>query len=104
MDGISKRSVGRVCLGVLLLYGVVPVMVGGVVVRREWAAQSAPLIMFGVLFFVGGTVMLSSALWLLGSLGRSALPLWVGGIASILNASIFACATLTDVLPCSGPN
>jgi len=86
-----------------LLYGLVPVMVGCIVLR-EWAGKSAPLIVFGLLFFLGGTVMVSSALCLLANVGRSRLALWIGGIASIVNAGIFAWATLTDVLPCSGPD
>jgi hypothetical protein len=101
VDTIPKR-IGRICLGVPLLYGLLPVLVGFFVLR-ERAAESVLLIFVGVLLFLGGTVMVSSTLWLLGTLGRSRLPLWVGGIASILNASIFAWATLTNVLPCSGP-
>lgn len=99
---IPKRSVSGACLGLPLLYGLVPVIVGYVVLR-EWGAESAPLIVFGVLFLLGGTLMVSSALWLLATVGRSLLPLWVGGIASLLNACIFAWVTLTDLLPCSGP-
>jgi hypothetical protein len=102
MDRMRERSVGRACLGLPLLYGLVPVNVGCMVLR-EWTALSAPLVVFGVLFLVGGTVMISSALWLFVTVGRSRLPLWIGGIASLLNAGIFTAVTLTDVLPCSGP-
>lgn len=100
---MPKRSVGRVCLGLPLLYGLIPVIVGSIVLRVS-GALSAPLIVFGVLFLVGGTMMVSSALWLFVTVGRSRIPLWIGGIASILNAGIFASVTLTDVLPCSGPD
>jgi hypothetical protein len=101
VDTIPRR-IGRVCLGLPLLYGLVAVIIGFILLR-EWAAESVPLIVFDVLFFLGGIVMVSSALWLLGTVGRSHLPLWVGGIASIVNAAILAGATLTNVLPCSGP-
>jgi hypothetical protein len=100
---MPKRSVGGACLGLPLLYGLVPVIVGCIVLR-EWAALSAPLIVFGVLFLVAGTVMVSCALWLFVTVGRSRLPLWIGGIGSILSAGILASVTLTDVLPCSGPD
>jgi hypothetical protein len=100
---MPKRRIGRACLGLPLLYGLVPVAVGCIVLR-EWAALSEPLVVFGVLCLVGGTVMVSSALWLFITVGRSRLLLWIGGIASILNAGILASVTLTDVLPCSGPN
>jgi hypothetical protein len=100
---MPKGSVGHACLGLPLLYGLVPVIVGCIVLIDR-AALPAPLMAFGVLFLVGGTVMVSSALWLFVSVGRSRLPLWIGGIASILNAGILASVTLTDVLPCSGPD
>jgi hypothetical protein len=100
---MPKRSVGGACLGLPLLYGLVPVIVGCLVLR-EWAALSAPLIVFGVLFLVAGTVMVSSALWLFVTVGRSRLPFWSGGIGSILSAGILASVTLTDVLACSGPD
>jgi hypothetical protein len=103
VNTIAKRSIGRVCLGVPLLYGVVPAVIG-VVILREWEAFSVAVIVFAVLFFLGGMVMLSSLLWLSGTVGRSRRPLWAGGIASIFNAIIFASVTVTDILPCSGPD
>jgi hypothetical protein len=99
---MSKRSVGRVLLALPLLYGLVPVLVGYLVLR-DWAYESAPLVAFGALFLLGGAAMVSSALCLLVTRGRSRRPLWIGGSLSLLSAGIFAWATLTDVLPCSGP-
>lgn len=100
---MRKRSYGRFCLGLPLLYGLVPIIFGWIVLRRS-AGASSSVICFSVLFLLAGIVMVSAALWLLVSLGRSDLPLRIGGIASILNAGIFAWATLADVLPCSGPD
>lgn len=100
---MPKRSIGRACVGVPLLYGL-GIVIAGWMVLREWAALSSLLVVFGVVFLVGGTAMVSSALWLFVAVGRSRVPLWIGGIASILNAGIFALVTLTGVLPCSGPD
>jgi hypothetical protein len=103
VDRTRRRSVGGACLGVPLLYGFVPAIVGCVVLP-ERAAESALLVVFGALFFTGGALMVSSAAWLLITVGRSSLALWTGGVSSILNAALFAGVTLTDVLPCSGPD
>jgi len=103
MDRTTKRAFGRICLGLPLLYGLVPVIFASVALRK-WVGVSNLVVLFCVLFFLGGIVMVSSALWLLVSVGRARLPLWIGGMASILNAGILAWATLTDLLPCSGPD
>jgi hypothetical protein len=103
VDRTPRRSVGGACLAVPLLYGLVPAIVGCVVLR-ERAAESALLVAFGGLFFIGGALMVSSAAWLLITVGRSSVALWTGGISSILSAALFAGVTLTDVLPCSGPD
>lgn len=89
-------------LAVLLLYGIVPLLIGYFILR-EWAAERTALVVCGALFLVSGATMLLSALWLLVGLGRQRRPLWTGGIACILSAGVLVGATLTDVLPCSGP-
>jgi len=94
---------GRVALGLLLLYGLIPVMFGFIALSG-WRSKSPPLIVFGVLALVGGTVMLTSGLWSMVTLGRSRLALWTGGIASLLNAGSLAWVVLTEILPCSGPD
>jgi hypothetical protein len=103
VERTPRRSVGGACLAVPLLYGLVPAIVGCVVLH-ERAAESALLVAFGALSFIGGALMVSSAAWLLITVGRSSLALWTGGISSILSAALFAGVTLTDVLPCSGPD
>lgn len=100
---MSKPRTGIVALAVLLLYGVVPLLFAYVILR-EWAAERTALIICGVLFLVSGTTMLLSALWLFASLGRQRSPLWAGGAASLASAAVLVAATLTDVLPCSGPD
>jgi hypothetical protein len=97
-----KRSVVRACLGIPLLYGLVPIIVGYLVLRESPSA-SALLVVFAALCLAGGIVMASSAFFLLVTLGRSSTAAWTGGIASLLNAGLFAWVTFTDVLPCSGP-
>jgi hypothetical protein len=96
-----KRSSSHICLALLLVYGMVPVLVG-YTVCREWAAESNVLAVLGVLLLLGGAAMVLSA-WLLVKQDDQHHALWVGGAASILSSGIFAWVTLTEVLPCSGP-
>jgi hypothetical protein len=99
---MPKRSLGLIWNALPLVYGIVPVLVGAAVLRRS-QSESASLVAFGALFFLGGTIMMSSALWSLVDSERS-LPLLTCGVTSILSAALFAWATLSDVLPCSGPD
>ncbi len=100
---MPKRRIGIVALAVLLLYGIWPLLFAWFSLR-EWAAQTTVLVICGVLFLVSGATMLVSALWLFVSLGRQRTPLWAGGAASLVSAGVLVGATLTDVLPCSGPD
>lgn len=100
---MSKPRIGIVALAVLLLYGIVPLLFAYVILR-EWAADRRALAICGVLFLVSGATMLLSACWLFVSLGRQRTPLWAGGAASLVSAAVLVGATLTDVLPCSGPD
>jgi hypothetical protein len=98
---MRKPSLGSVGPALLLLYGVIPVVFGFVIFARELASESLALVICGVLFFLGGVGMLAAAIW---SLGGQRLPLWIGGGASLWSACVMTSATLTNVLPCSGPD
>lgn len=100
---MSKTRIGIMALAVLLLYGVVPLLFANVILR-EWTAERTALVICGVLFLVSGVTMLLSVFWLFVSLGRQRNPLWAGGAASLVSAAVLIGATLTDVLPCSGPD
>jgi RsiW-degrading membrane proteinase PrsW (M82 family) len=99
---MHKPSLSRMGLAVLLFLGVVPAVVGYQIIR-EWAAWQATGAIVGVIFLLCGVTMLGSAAWVIISVGRQRLPLWTGGIASILSGGLLLAATITHVLPCSGP-
>ncbi len=99
---MSKPSIGRMGVALLLLYGIVPVL-AGYILMREWAAERMALVACAAIFLLSGTTMLVCAFWLLVGPDRQRLALWSGGIASILSGSVLAGATFTHVLPCSGP-
>jgi len=99
---MSRARFGAMALALLLLFGIVPLL-AGYLILREWTAERTALVVCGALFLVSGATMLLSALWLLVGLGHQRLPLWTGGIATILSAGVLLGATLTNVLPCPGP-
>lgn len=99
---MAKLSIGRMTLAVPLMFGVVPAF-GGYQLVREWAAEGTALIVGGAVLLLSGAIMLVSAVWLLASLGRQRFPLWNGGIASLFAGGVLAAATISHVLPCSGP-
>jgi hypothetical protein len=97
------RRIGNFGLAVLLLYGVVPLLFAYFILR-EWTAERAALIAYGVIFLVCGATMLISAILLFVSWGRQRLSLWAGATASLVSATALVIATLTEMLPCSGPD
>ena len=102
-DTILKPRIAIVALALPLLYGIIPLLFAYIILR-EWAAERTALIICGVLFLVSGATMLLSAIGLFVSMGGWRKPLWAGGAASLLAAAVMIGATLTDVLPCSGPD
>jgi hypothetical protein len=99
---MPKPSIGRMALALPLLFGVAPAL-GGYHLVGYWAAEGTALVVVGAVLLLSGATMLASAIWLLVSLGHQRFPLWSGGITSLLSGGILAAATVSDVLPCSGP-
>ena|SRR6266480_3016122 len=97
------RRIGHIGLALLLLYGVIPLLFAYFILR-EWTAERTALVACGVLFLVSGATMLISAALLFVSWGRWRLPLWTGATASLASATALIIATVTEILPCSGPN
>jgi len=93
---MPKPRIGMLALAVLLLYGIIPLLFAYVILR-EWAAERTLLVICGVLFLGGGVTLFVS-------LGRSRNLLWAGGAASLVSAAVIVGATLTDILPCAGPD
>lgn len=100
---MPKPRIGIAVLAVLLLYAIIPLLFAYFILR-EWAAERTVLVICGVLFLGSGVTMLVSALGLFVSLGRRRKPLWAGGAASLVSAAVMVGATLTNILPCSGPD
>jgi hypothetical protein len=99
---MPKPNIGRMALALPLLFGVAPAL-GGYQLVGDWAAEGRALVVVGAVLLLSGATMLASAIWLLVSLGLQRFPLWSGGITSLLSGGILAAATVSDVLPCSGP-
>lgn len=101
---MSKPRIVRVALALpLLVLGTVPLMFGFFYLL-EWRAERTALVLCSVFFFLSGLTILVSGLWLLVSLGRERYFLWTGGVALMVSAALLIGGSLTDLLPCSGPD
>lgn len=102
MDAKNGRSFARTCLGLLLLYGMIPMMFGiAYLVRLR--SESMPLITFAALSLLGGVAMVSSALLTMLTRGSSLHALRVAAIGTLVSAANMAWGVLTETIPCSGP-
>jgi hypothetical protein len=98
---MAKTDISHMSLALPLVSGVIPSIAGYQLVR-EWPAEGTALIVGGTLLLLTGATMLMSAFLLLVSLGRLRLPIWTGGISSLLSGGVLAAATISHVFPCSG--
>ncbi len=86
-----------------LLFGF-PMVLGGYQILREWKSESAALIVTGALILLCGAVMMASLIWVLATLGRNRIPLWLGGLSSLVCGAVVLTSLLRHGLPCSGPD
>ena len=100
---IRKLSVGAMVLALLMLVFGSLMFLFGYFALSEWHSERAALIACGAVWILTGPAVFGSALWLLGSLGRSPLALRLGGTAVITSGTLLATAAAVGVLPCSGP-
>jgi membrane protease YdiL (CAAX protease family) len=76
----------------------------GFQVLLKWSSIGAAYAAVGALWSLAGPVMFGAGLWVLGSLGRHRMPLWLGGTAGVLAGAALVVGVLTYVVPCSGPS
>jgi hypothetical protein len=98
-----KPSIGAMVIAVLMLLFGSLMFAFGYVALSEWRSEQVALIACGVVWILTGPAVFGSALWLLGSLGRNPLALFIGGTAIVASGTVLAMAAATGVLPCSGP-
>jgi len=72
-------------------------------VLTEWSSIGSAYSTVGVVWLLAGPAMFGAGMWLLGSLGRHRVPLWLGGAAGIVAGASLIVGVLTYVVPCSGP-
>lgn len=75
----------------------------GYVGLLEWRSEGPALIASNVALFLAGFAVLGTALWVVGSLGRSPLALRIGGTGIMVSGVVIATAAASGVLQCSGP-
>jgi len=101
---IGRTAVWDIALAVfMLLFGYL-IAAAGYRCLRKWPSISAAFAACGVLWVVAGPAMLAGGLWVLGTLGRNPIPLWISGVAAVFSGGSLIAGVLTDVVPCSGPS
>ena len=99
-----RTAVWDIVLAVfMLLFGYL-IAAAGYQSLRRWSTISAAYAACGVLWVVAGPAMLAGGLWVLGTLGRNPIPLWISGVAAVFSGGSLIAGVLTDVVPCSGPS
>jgi hypothetical protein len=86
---------------VLILFGVL-VSRGGRSVILEWHAIGSALAACGAIWILAGPAMFVAGCWVLGVGGRRQIPLWVGGVASVVAGATLIAGVLAQVIPCTG--
>jgi len=71
---------------------------------REWSAIGAGYSFCGMLWALAGPVMFVAGCWVLLTLGRRSMPLWLAGAGSIVAGGTLVVGVLSHVVPCSGPS
>lgn len=87
---------------VFLLYGTMG-SAAGYYTLADWPACSPALRTLAIFWIFLGPAMLIAAAWVVGSLGRSAQALKIGGAATILFGALRAFSSFAEIVPCSGP-
>jgi hypothetical protein len=103
MRKAMRIAAAAVVAAVMIFFGYV-VSHAGYQILREWRSIGAAYAACGVLWILAGPAMLVAGLWVLASLGRHRIPLWLGGTAAVAAGAVLVAGVLTHVVPCSGPS
>lgn len=98
------RTPGAFVLAALMLVFGYLIAGAGYRTLQKWPSISAAYAACGVLWVVAGPAMLVAGVWVLASVGRRRIPLWIGGVAAVLSGGSLIAGVLTSVIPCSGPS
>lgn len=98
----------RIAVALLVAAGLIffgfEVSAGGYRIIGQWRSVTAALAGCGVLWILAGPAMFVAGWWVLASLGRHRIPLWMGGTAAVVAGSLLLAGVLAHVVPCSGPS
>jgi len=107
METQAQKAV-RITVALLVAAGMLffgyAVSTGGYRIIREWRSVGAALAGCGVLWMLAGPALFVAGCWVLASVGRNRIPLWMGGTAAVVAGSVLVAGVLAHVVPCSGPS
>lgn len=106
--GPAIQKIERIAVATALAVGMVffglIVSSAGYQVLRHWPSIGVAYAAFGVIWSLAGLAMVVAGVWVLGSLGRHRIPLWIGSAAAVVAGTVLVVGVLTYVIPCSGPS
>ena len=70
---------------------------------RDWQALQVPYALCVLTWVISGPIVVASALWILATLGRQRVSLWIVGITAAVDGAALVAGVLTHVVPCAGP-
>lgn len=100
---VRKSNLGAMFIALPMLFFGALMFLFGYFDLREWRYEGTALIVCALVWSVTGPAVFGSAVWVLVSIGRSWLPLSIGGSAIALSGAVLAIAATTRFLPCNGP-
>jgi len=99
-----KRAATALAVAAVMMFFGNAISGAGYRTLRGWSSIGPAYAGIGVLWLLAGPAMFGAGLWLLASLGRHRLPLWIGGTAAVLAGVVLIAGVLSYVVPCSGPS
>ena len=103
MPGFVQMARIIMLAAVMLPFGYL-IAAAGYQTLGRWSAISTAYAACGALWVVTGMAMMGAGLWVLGSLGRNQIPLWIGGVGAVLSGGSLIAGVVSNVIPCSGPS
>lgn len=100
---IKRAAIALAFAAVMMCFGYA-IFGAGYRTLRGWSSIGPAYAGIGILWLLAGPAMFGAGLWVLGSLGRHRIPLWIGGAAAVLAGVVLIAGVLTYVVPCSGPS
>jgi hypothetical protein len=104
VHNIPRVAATVIAATLLLLLGFVAVVGLGADTLADWSSIGTTLAACGIVWAIAGAAAIAAGFWALISLGRSALPLWIGATSIIVAGAVLIVSVQAHVKPCASPS